>query len=68
MIDAGDGKRIMFGSDQIFWPDAIGKAIETIEKAPFLDEGQKRDILYNNAARFLRLSDADIARDHAVEQ
>lgn len=65
MVDAGLGKRIMFGSDQMYWPDAIGKAIESIETAPFLDAEQKRDILYDNAARFLRLSDAEIAADHA---
>jgi uncharacterized protein len=38
------------------WPQAIGLAIETIEAAPFLTPAQKRDILYNNAARFLRLT------------
>jgi hypothetical protein len=37
---------------------------QRIEAAPFLSEQQKRDILYNNAARFLRLSDAEIARHH----
>jgi predicted TIM-barrel fold metal-dependent hydrolase len=37
------------------WPDALSAAIETIEKAPSLSTQQKRDILYNNAARFLRL-------------
>jgi predicted TIM-barrel fold metal-dependent hydrolase len=36
-------------------PDAIGMAIASIESADFLTEEQKRDILYNNAARFLRL-------------
>ncbi|HSD16271.1 MAG TPA: amidohydrolase family protein [Thermomonas sp.] len=64
MVDAGLGKRILFGSDQMNWPDAIGEAIASIETAPFLSAEQKRDILYNNAARFLRLSDAEIARDH----
>ena len=64
MVDAGFIKRIMFGSDQIYWPDAIGEGIKSIETAPFLDDSQKRDILYNNAARFLRLSDAEIAMDH----
>jgi predicted TIM-barrel fold metal-dependent hydrolase len=29
-------------------------------------EVQKRDILYNNAARFLRLSDEEIAKHHAM--
>jgi hypothetical protein len=36
----------MFGSDQMVWPGAA----------------QKRDILYNNAARFLRLSKEEMAR------
>jgi predicted TIM-barrel fold metal-dependent hydrolase len=64
MVDAGLIKRIMFGSDQMYWPDAIGEGIKAIETAPFLNDGQKRDIFYNNAARFLRLSDAEIAKDH----
>ncbi len=55
LIDAGFENRIMFGSDQMVWPEAIPMAIETIRSAPFLTETQKRDILYNNAARFLRL-------------
>lgn len=55
LIRAGLGKRIMFGSDQMVWPDKIGEAIDAIEEAPFLSEEQKRDIFYNNAARFLRL-------------
>ena len=64
MVDAGFIKRIMFGSDQMYWPDAIGEAIKAIETASFLTESQKRDVLYNNAARFLRLSDSEIAEDH----
>jgi predicted TIM-barrel fold metal-dependent hydrolase len=63
-IDAGFGKRILFGSDQMLWPELIEISIEVIEKAPFLSEEQKRDILYNNAARFLRLSNEEIARHH----
>lgn len=66
MVDAGFEKRILFGSDQMYWPDAIGEAIKSIETAPFLNDGQKRDILYNNAARFLRLSDAEIAKHHQL--
>lgn len=64
-VDAGLEKRILFGSDQMYWPDAIGEAIKAVEEAPFLSAAQKRDILYNNAARFLRLSEAEIAADHA---
>jgi hypothetical protein len=55
LIRAGLGKRLMFGSDQMRWPEKIGEAIEAIEEADYLTEEQKRDILYNNAARFLRL-------------
>ena len=53
----------MYGSDQMIWPEVIGETIEAIEAADFLTEEQKRDILYNNAARFLRLSEEQIA-DH----
>jgi predicted TIM-barrel fold metal-dependent hydrolase len=48
-------KRLMYGSDQMCWPEAINMSIETIKSAQFLSEEQKRDIFYNNAARFLRL-------------
>ena len=64
VVESGFGKRVMFGSDQMNWPGAIERAIEAIESATFLSAEQKRDILYNNAARFLRLSEADIAKHH----
>lgn len=54
LVRAGLGKRLMFGSDQMQWPETIGLAIEAIESADFLTVEQKRDIFYNNAARFLR--------------
>ena len=66
IVEAGHGNRVMFGSDQMVWPGVIERAIATIEEAPFLSEEQKRDILYNNAARFLRLSEAEIARHHSM--
>jgi uncharacterized protein len=56
LVRAGLGKRLMFGTDQIFWPEAIGMAIDGIESANFLTPEQKRDIFYNNAARFLRMT------------
>ncbi|MFN5243306.1 MAG: amidohydrolase family protein, partial [Novosphingobium sp.] len=65
LVDAGFGQRIMFGSDQMVWPEAIERSIKVIEEAPFLSPEQKRDILYNNAARFLRLDAATIAKHHA---
>ena len=64
LVDAGFGQRIMFGSDQCYWPDAIGLGIEGIDSAPFLNKEQKRDIFYNNAARFLRLSKEEIEAHH----
>jgi predicted TIM-barrel fold metal-dependent hydrolase len=67
-IVQGCGQQIMFGSDQMTWPDAIGIAIDWIEEANFLTAEQKRDILYNNAARFLRLPPELIARHHGVSK
>jgi predicted TIM-barrel fold metal-dependent hydrolase len=46
------------------WPRTIETAIRTLEEAPFLSEEQKRDIFYNNAARFLRLGPEEIAWHH----
>jgi hypothetical protein len=57
LMRAGFGKRLMFGSDQMVWPEAIGLAIEGVESASFLTQEQKRDIFYNNAVRFLRLGE-----------
>lgn len=65
LIRAGLGKRILFGSDQIIWPESISVAIETIQSADFLSSQQRADIFYGNAARFLRLTDAQIEAHHA---
>jgi predicted TIM-barrel fold metal-dependent hydrolase len=64
LVVAGFSDRILFGSDQMIWPDAIDVAIDSIESADFLSDAQKRDIFYNNAARFLALSEEEIARHH----
>jgi uncharacterized protein len=64
IVEAGFGDRVMFGIDSMVWPGTIEPAIAVIEDAPFLSEEQKRDILYNNAVRFLRLSAEEIARHH----
>jgi uncharacterized protein len=66
IVEAGYGDRILFGSDQMIWPGVIEPSIQAIEEAPFLTPSQKRDILYNNAARFLRLSKEEIARHHKM--
>ena len=57
LMRASLGKRLMFGSDQMIWPETIGMAVEAIESANFLTEEQKRDIFYNNAVRFLKLEE-----------
>jgi predicted TIM-barrel fold metal-dependent hydrolase len=62
LVRAGLGKRLMFGSDQMVWPEGIGLAIEGIESASFLTEEQKRDIFYNNAVRFLRLDEKKLGQ------
>ena len=62
LVDAGFTNRIMFGSDQMQWPDAIPASIRAIEQAPFLTQKQKRAIFYDNAARFLRLSEEEMRR------
>ena len=68
IIDAGYGDRVMFGSDQIIWPGLIEAAVRSIDEAPFLSPEQKRDIFYNNAARFLRLTSEEIGAHHRMGQ
>jgi hypothetical protein len=48
----------MFGSDEMIWPGAIRLAIDAISSANFLTPKQKREVLYNNAAKFLRFDPA----------
>jgi hypothetical protein len=48
------------------WPDAIDLAVETVKSAPFLSDDEKRAILYDNAARFLHLSEAERTAHHAM--
>jgi hypothetical protein len=55
IVEAGFGSRVMFGSDQMIWPETIEVAIESIESAEFLTPAQKRAIFHDNAARFLRI-------------
>ncbi|MCH9650721.1 MAG: amidohydrolase family protein [Deltaproteobacteria bacterium] len=62
LVEAGFSDRILFGSDQMVWPEAIGMAIEGVESAPFLSYEQKRDIYFRNAVRFLRLPAEEVAR------
>jgi len=56
LVRAGMGKRVMFGSDHMYWPDLIGRAVEAIDAAPFLSPAERRDIYFHNAVRFLKLT------------
>jgi predicted TIM-barrel fold metal-dependent hydrolase len=62
LVRAGRGERVMFGSDQMYWPEAIGMAVDAVDSATFLTPAQKRDIYYNNAVRFFRLKEIEGAR------
>jgi predicted TIM-barrel fold metal-dependent hydrolase len=55
LVRAGFGQRILFGSDQMYWPEAIGMAVDAVDSAGFLTAATKRDIFYHNAVRFLKL-------------
>jgi predicted TIM-barrel fold metal-dependent hydrolase len=56
--------RVMFGSDQMRWPEAIALAIDRVNRLDFLTVEEKQDIFYDNAAKFLGLSAEEIARHH----
>jgi predicted TIM-barrel fold metal-dependent hydrolase len=58
LVDAGFEDRVLFGTDQLVWPKLMAYSIGIIQNAEYLTPEQKRDILYNNAARFLRLDTA----------
>ena len=57
-VDAGFTDRIMFGSDQMEWPEAIERAVAAVDSADFLSLEQKRAIFHDNALRFFRLPPA----------
>jgi uncharacterized protein len=68
LVDAGYGKRILFGSDQMVWPEAIEMAVAAIQSADYLTPQQRSDIFYHNAARFLRMEPASpVAPPGAME-
>ena len=62
LIRAGFDNRIMYGSDQMVWPQLITLGIETLNKVDFLSLEQKSAIFYDNAAEFLGLSKEEIEK------
>ena len=57
LVQAGFGKRIMYGTDLMVWPKLLETSIGVIENANYLSFDQKRDIFFNNAVRFFRLDE-----------
>ena len=54
-VETVGSDRVLFGSDQMVWPQMIPVAVRSIESAPFLTPADKRNILCANARRLLRL-------------
>jgi predicted TIM-barrel fold metal-dependent hydrolase len=59
LVQAGFGKRILYGTDLLVWPGLLKTSIDVIQNANYLSEDQKRDILFHNAIRFFNLNEAD---------
>ena len=55
LVDAGLCDQVMYGSDQMMWPDTMLYSIQAIREARFLSSERRQDILFNNAVRFLGL-------------
>jgi len=47
--------RVMFGSDQMCWSEAITLSIDYLNSIDFLTKEEKHMIFYTNAKKFLRL-------------
>jgi uncharacterized protein len=63
-VEAGLGDRIMLGTDN----QPLERILERMESLDFLNEAKRRAILYDNAARFLRLSPEESARHHDLAE
>ena len=64
LMTYGFGKRILFGSDQMVWPDATAQAIARFQAASYLSAEQRRDIFFNNAVRLFGWSDLASCRSN----
>jgi hypothetical protein len=63
LYNEGLGNRLMFGSDYV---GTIRKNIEIIYNIDWLSKEQKRDVYYNNAAKFLHLSASEIKEHYKM--
>ena len=55
--DYGFLDRVMFGSDQMVWPEAITSSITFLAALDFLTKEEKQKIFYDNAKRFLGIKE-----------
>src|SRR5262244_3619791 len=55
-VETVGSDRILFGSDQMVWPQMITPAIESIRDATFLSDQDKRNILSENARHLLKIA------------
>ena len=46
LVEAGFADRILFGSDQMVWPDAVAASVQAYRDAPYLTDDQRAGILY----------------------
>lgn len=57
LVTYGLGEHILFGSDQMVWPEAHAQAIARIRSATYLTAAQKHAILFGNAAQLFGWTD-----------
>ena len=65
VVDAGFEDGIMFGTDFVVWPDAIDISVQSVTTADFLTKVQVKKILYDNASRFLPLTEEEMKAHHS---
>ncbi len=58
--------RVMFGSDQMVWPEAIEVAIRRVNELEILTHEERAAIFYDNAAKFLMLPNEMIRTHHQI--
>lgn len=59
VVEVVGADKILFGSDQMGWPHQMPAAVQAIQDASFLSEGEKRKILGENARRLLGSSEIE---------
>jgi uncharacterized protein len=59
LVTYGYGRRVLFGSDQMVWPQGVALAIARVRQATYLTAAQRRDILFGNAVRLFGWTDLE---------